>query len=110
MTGDAELLFTWDLPAAGTGRFVLSGDLVNEHAERLLAAVNEKLAEHRDLREVWLDCAKLELCDSRGLSVLLMVRRRTDSLGITLRLVNPTRLLDRLLDRTGTADYLTGPH
>lgn len=108
MTGASELTVTWAPPDVGTGCFVLGGDLVNEHAERLLVAVNERLAEHRDLRELLIDCAKLEVCDSRGLSVLLMVRRRTDSLGVTLRLVNRTRLLDRLLDRTGTADYLTG--
>ena len=110
MTGASELTFTWDLPNDRTGWFVLSGDLVNMYAEQLLTEVSERLAEHQELRDLWIDCAKVEVCDSRGLSVLLMVRRRTDSLGIVLHVVNRTRLLDRLLDRTGTSEYLTGEH
>lgn len=101
---------TWDLQNVHSGCFVLSGDLVNVNAEQLLTEVGERLTEHRDLRELWIDCAKLDVCDSRGLSVLLMIRRRTDSLDIVLHLVNRTRMLDRLLDRTGTAEYLTGEY
>lgn len=99
---------TWNLVDAHTGCFTLSGDLVHLHAEQLLGAVDERLDHHGELRELWIDCEKLAACDSRGLSVLLMVRRRTESLGITLQLVNRTRLLDRLMERTGTAEYLTG--
>jgi anti-anti-sigma factor len=59
------------------------------------------------LRSVKIDCTALELCDSTGLSSLLLLRRRTHALGIDLVLANRPALLDRILERTGTFDYLT---
>ena len=108
MTEASSFTCSWDLPDVHTGCVTLSGDLVHMNAEQLLGEVGERLDAHGDLRELWIDCAKLAMCDSRGLSVLLMIRRRADSLGIALRVVNRTQMLDRLLERTGTAEYLTG--
>jgi anti-anti-sigma factor len=99
---------TWDLADVHTGRFTLSGELVHPHAEELLGAVDDRLDEHDDLRALLIDCEALAVCDSRGLSVLLMIRRRTESMGITFTLVNRTPLLNRLISRTGTTEYLTG--
>ncbi len=108
MTALPELTCTWDTPADDVGRIALDGDLVNINADQVLREVDEALATHPALRELRIDCAGLEVCDSRGLSVLLMLRRRAQSLGIALRIVNRPRTLDRLLSRTGTAEYLTG--
>ena len=107
MTEAPTFTCAWELPDAHTGCFKLSGDLVHLNAEQLLGAVGERLAAHGELRELRIDCAKLDVCDSRGLSVLLMIRRRTESLGIALQVVNRTRMLERLMERTGTAEYLT---
>jgi anti-anti-sigma factor len=108
MTGPSDFSITWDLPTVHTGYVAITGDLVHVNAEQLLGAVSERLTEHAGLRELLIDCARLAVCDSRGLSVLLMVRRRTESLGIALHVVNRPQVLDRLLERTGTAEYLTG--
>lgn len=107
MTALPELTFTWDTSTSDVGRLVLAGNVVNPNADELLRAVTEFLAEHPRLRELRLDCAELGICDSRGLSVLLTLRRRTEALGIDLRIVNRPAILDRLLMRTGTAEYLS---
>ena len=103
-----ELTCTWDTPDEHVGRIALGGDLVNVNADRVLRRAEEALSAHPGLRELHIDCAGLQFCDSRGLSVLLVLRHRTESLGIALRIVNRPRTLDRLFARTGTAEYLTG--
>lgn len=108
MTAFPELKYEWDTSAGHIGRVTLVGDLTHVNADELLQAVNDELAAHPGLREVHVDCAGLEVCDSRGLSTLLMLRRRTESLGLELHVVNRPRALDRMLDRTGTKEYLTG--
>ena len=99
---------TWDSPSRHSARISLTGDLVNINADLVLRSVDEGLAAHPALRELHIDCTALEVCDSRGLSALLMLRRRTESRNVTLRITNRPRILDRLLERTGTAEYLTG--
>lgn len=59
------------------------------------------------MRELTLDCRRLDFCDSYGLSTLLMIRRRTQSAGVTLRMANRGPALDRLLRVTNTLTYLT---
>jgi anti-anti-sigma factor len=108
MTMLPELTCTWETPADHVGRIGLDGDLVNINADQVLREVADALAAHPALRELHIDCAGLEVCDSRGLSVLLMLRRRAETLGIGLHIVNRPKTLDRLLTRTGTAEYLTG--
>lgn len=75
------------------------------NADALRTAVTNKLTETGTLRELQVDCASLDLCDSRGLSVLLMLRRSTEAAGVTLHLLNRSPALNRLLDRTGTSPY-----
>jgi anti-anti-sigma factor len=108
MTAFPELRYDWDTPAGYIGRVTLTGDLTHVNADELLDAVDQELAAHPGLRQLHVDCAGLEVCDSRGLSTLLMLRRRTESLGLELHVVNRPRALDRMLDRTGTLEYLTG--
>lgn len=107
MTSLPELTFAWDTPTVHTGRVTLAGDLTFVNADALLTAVTKKLTEAQTLTELQVDCASLDLCDSRGLSVLLMLRRSTEAAGVTLRLLNRSPALNRLLDRTGTAPYFT---
>ncbi|MEW1638920.1 STAS domain-containing protein [Streptomyces sp. NPDC093801] len=93
----------------GTVRVELSGDLDHLHADLLVEAVDRLLAAHPGLLDLRLDCAGLSAVDSSGLAALLMVRRRTGTAGAGLHLDARTVQLDRLLELTGTLEYLTAP-
>lgn len=103
-----QLSYTWDDPSVHIRRVTLGGELVSANADQLLRAITEDLSAHAGRRALHVDCAGVELCDSRGLSVLLMLRRRTESLGMELHVVNRGAALAHLLERTGTVEYLTG--
>ncbi|MFI6467942.1 STAS domain-containing protein [Streptomyces sp. NPDC050528] len=90
-----------------TVRIELAGDLDYDNADSLLAAVTTTLAEHRHLSDLHLHCAELDIVDSMGLSILLMIRRRTGEAGVHLHLDDRTPQLDRLLTITGILDHLT---
>ncbi|MGW5861405.1 STAS domain-containing protein [Streptomyces sp. NPDC055239] len=92
-----------------TVRIELHGDLDYDNADHLLRAVTDKLAEHPRLGDLHLHCAGLDVIDSMGLSILLMVHRRTSAAGVRLHLDDRTAKLDRLLALTGTLDHLTAP-
>ncbi|MGA6161721.1 STAS domain-containing protein [Amycolatopsis magusensis] len=83
----------------------LDGDLDYTSAEEFTALATARLGTAGVLR---IDCAALGLCDSSGLSALLMLRRRADAAGVPVLLDNRGRALDRLLEVTGTFAYLTG--
>lgn len=108
MTELPQLDYTWEVPTDHTARLTLDGGLVFANAEELQNAVTTRLATHPELRELHIDCTDLEICDARGLAALITFRRRTDELGITMRLLNRPSVLDRLLERTGTEEYLLG--
>ncbi|GAA1912179.1 STAS domain-containing protein [Streptomyces durmitorensis] len=92
-----------------TVRIELHGDLDHDNADHLLHAVTGKLAEHPRLDDLHLHCSGLDVVDSMGLSILLMIRRRTGAAGVRLHLDDRTAKLDRLLTLTGTLDHLTAP-
>lgn len=96
----------WTLTDARTGRLAVVGELNFSSAGRLLDIVTERLRQHPTLRELRLDCAGLDHCDSYGLAMLLMAQRRTDAAGVTLRLDNRTRTLERMMELTGTTEHL----
>ncbi|MFF2197605.1 STAS domain-containing protein [Streptomyces sp. NPDC058157] len=87
----------------------LTGDLDHLHADLLVEAVGRLLTAHPGLRDLRLDCAGLSAVDSSGLAALLMVRRRTGEAGAGLHLDARTVQLERLLQVTGTLEYLTAP-
>ncbi|MFR0357524.1 STAS domain-containing protein [Streptomyces sediminimaris] len=89
-------------------RVEIDGDLDHETADRLLETVTEQLAGRPDLGHLRLNCARLGVTDSMGLSVLLMIRRRTAAAAVQLHLDDRPANLDRLLEVTGTLEYLTG--
>ncbi|MFJ3581731.1 STAS domain-containing protein [Streptomyces sp. NPDC090127] len=92
-----------------TARFELHGDLDHFWADVLQEAVERVLAERGGLLDVYLHCAGLTAVDSSGLSALLMIRRRTGAAGVRLHLEDRPSRMDRLLELTGTLDYLTTP-
>jgi anti-anti-sigma factor len=103
-----QLSFTWSGPTGGTGSVAVAGDLVHVNATDFLRIVTDELSANPELRELRVDCTELEICDSMGLSVLLMLRRRVDALDVALRVLNRPYSLDRMLELTGTFEYLTG--
>ncbi|WP_413760502.1 STAS domain-containing protein [Streptomyces sp. MMBL 11-3] len=91
-----------------TVRIELHGDLDYDTADDLLAEVTAVLGAHPHLDDLHLHCAGLGTVDSMGLSILLMVRRRTGQAGVRLHLDDRPAVLDRLLTITGSLNYLTG--
>lgn len=92
-----------------TVRIEVSGDLDYDNADLLLAAVTARLAERPRLDDLHLHCGGLGTVDSMGLSVLLMIHRRTTEAGVHLHLDDRTEELNRLLAITGTLNHLTAP-
>ncbi|MGW2401830.1 STAS domain-containing protein [Kitasatospora sp. NPDC001664] len=88
-------------------RMELHGDLDHDSADLLLDQVTARLAERPALEHLHLRCAGLDTVDSTGLSVLLMIRRRTDTASVQLHLDDRPARLERLLRVTGTLDHLT---
>ncbi|MEU6812826.1 STAS domain-containing protein [Streptomyces sp. NPDC046831] len=86
----------------------VAGGLDYETHGELVKSVTSLLTWH-PLRELTLDLSRLDAVDSSGLSALLLIRRRTDEAGVVLRLDRRPAVLERLLDRTGTLELLTGP-
>ncbi|WP_328826248.1 STAS domain-containing protein [Streptomyces sp. NBC_00252] len=92
-----------------TVRIELHGDLDYDNADRLMTTVSGKLAAHPRLHDLHLHCGGLDVVDSLGLSVLLMIRRRTSEAGVRLHLDARSAKLERLLTVTGTLEHLTAP-
>ncbi|WP_069174514.1 STAS domain-containing protein [Streptomyces griseus] len=84
-----------------TVRLRLAGDLDYDTSERLVERAVGCLAADPGPRELLLDCSRLRLCDSMGISALLMVHRATSSRGVGLRLESPPDFLRRILEITG---------
>ncbi|MET7746680.1 STAS domain-containing protein [Streptomyces sp. NPDC005385] len=106
---DPESLRVTTAQAGATGGVVhlqVTGYLDYDSADSFLAATTHPLTSAPGLRHLHLDCAGLTGIDSMGLSMLLMLHRRTTAAAVILHLDNRTAALDRLLDMTGTMDYL----
>lgn len=88
-------------------RIEVHGDLDYDNADLLLDEATARLAARPGLEDLHLHCAGLGMVDSMGLSVLLMIGRRTTQAGVRLHLDDRPAQLDRLLEVTGTLDHLT---
>lgn len=99
------LSLTWNR-GAGLATVAVDGELDFVTADRLLDEATAVAAEP-GVRRIVLDCAQLSFCDSHGLSVLLMLHRRTRAADVALVLDNRRQRLDRLLAITGAAALLT---
>ncbi|ALE85599.1 STAS domain-containing protein [Pseudonocardia sp. HH130629-09] len=108
MSAPRELSLTWTSPAPDVVTVAPDGDLDYATSDALADAVAALLDERPGIRELRIDCAGIEYCDSYGLSSLLMVRRRTHAAGVVLHLNNRSGALERLLRVTSTLEHLTG--
>ncbi|MEV4659694.1 STAS domain-containing protein [Micromonospora sp. NPDC049301] len=88
---------------AGRVRLRLSGDLDYDSAPELIAAADELRGDHQQLL---IDLTGVSFCDSSGLSALLVVHRAAGA----IRLTGVSRILQRMLDRTGLAELLAVEH
>ncbi|MET8277754.1 STAS domain-containing protein [Micromonospora sp. NPDC005174] len=86
-------------PDADHVRLRLTGELDYETAPELVAAA----ADLRGGQQVTIDLSRVGLCDSSGLSALLIVRRVAGS----IRLTGVSRQVQQLLDRTGLTELLS---
>ncbi|RAV18166.1 anti-sigma factor antagonist [Mycolicibacterium sp. GF69] len=104
-----KLILSCDVSGRST-RIDIVGDLDYGHTGQLLKAVAALLSNDTRLRDLHLDFTELAFLDSTGLSELLQVHRKASSLGVRLHLDNRPAHLDRVLDITGTLEYLSsGP-
>jgi anti-anti-sigma factor len=70
--------------------------------------VADRLTHAPAVRDVHLDCAEIDFCDSSGLSALILVHHRVTAAGARPHLDNRRPPLNRLLELTGTMAHLTG--
>ncbi|MFB6847718.1 STAS domain-containing protein [Streptomyces sp. NPDC056373] len=100
-------------PSFGTGphtvRLALTGDLDYDSCAELLQRVRVALDGGVRVEELHLDCRELGLVDSMGLSTLLQIHRSACRDGIAFHLDDVGQALRRLLELTGTYEYLTTP-
>ncbi|MFA1537831.1 STAS domain-containing protein [Actinomadura monticuli] len=105
---DVPLRVLATVAGARSLRIGIEGVLDFRTADTLVTAVCAHLEDHPDTDDLELVCTRMGMCDSAGLSALLMIRRRTAAAGARLRLTDRSPRLDRLLDLTGTLHHLTG--
>ncbi|MFD5746542.1 STAS domain-containing protein [Streptomyces sp. NPDC127033] len=95
-------------PAADTVVVRLDGEMDYETSYEVIDTVRQLLRTHRGVARLELHCGGLTMCDSMGLSALLMIRRLAESDGVRLVLTERRAALDRVLHVTGTLDHLSG--
>ncbi|MEV0588029.1 STAS domain-containing protein [Nonomuraea sp. NPDC050310] len=94
-------------PRPGTARLTIDGDLDYNTADELMAAALAAL-DGAELSDLYLDCGGMGFCDSSGLATLLRIHQRAGAAGTRLHLEKRPLVLERLLDISGTYEYLTG--
>ncbi|SIM65510.1 STAS domain-containing protein [Micromonospora cremea] len=99
-------LLTIEVTRLDTGhvRLGLTGDLDYDTAPDLIAAVAELRGD--DQQSLMIDLTGVSLCDSSGLSALLVVHRAAGA----IRLTGVSPQLQRMLDRTGLGELLAVEH
>ncbi|MFE3518157.1 STAS domain-containing protein [Streptomyces sp. NPDC059166] len=103
MTERPRPSLTLDVEASpGAVRLRVAGELDYDTSDQFVERFQECLEADPTLRELALECAGLRVCDSMGVSSLLLVHRGTSARGIRLSLENPPAFLSRILYVTGT--------
>jgi anti-anti-sigma factor len=88
-------------------RLRLAGDLDYDTSDQFVERAQTCLDAGPALRDLYLDCSGLRLCDSMGVSSLLLIHRGTTSRDVVLHLEHPPAFLRRILDVTGTLQLFT---
>lgn len=82
----------------------VAGELDVSTAGRFVACVRDALEAHR--RSITVDARALEFSDSSGLAALLRARGLAHDIGVAFRISSPSPKLRRLVEVSGTEDYL----
>ncbi|RDH77980.1 anti-sigma factor antagonist [Mycolicibacterium moriokaense] len=90
-----------------TARVHLAGDLDYVTTADVVDSVRRLLGQQPGLRHLRLECSGLTFCDSAGLSGLLQIHRHTSHADVILHLERRPPHLERILQITGTLEYLT---
>ena len=88
-------------------RLAVAGDIDLATCESLVDAVYDTLT--ADVHALDIDVSGVTFCGSAGISAFLIVRRRAQEKGKTLRLVNLNSWIERVLTVTGLLEHLTTP-
>ncbi|MGV9557764.1 STAS domain-containing protein [Streptomyces sp. NPDC003522] len=104
---DADPVETPSPSGRRTVRLALEGDLDYDTSGDVLHQVRLALLDGEDAEDLRLDCRDLETVDSMGLATLLQIHRSARQDGLRFHLDNIGPALRRLLEITGTYDYLT---
>jgi len=88
-------------------RLVVAGEVDLATCESLVAAVYDAMTE--DVHALDVDVGGVTFCGSDGISAFLIVRRRAQDQGKTLRLVNLNSWIEQVLAVTGLLEHLTMP-
>jgi anti-sigma B factor antagonist len=82
----------------------VAGELDVSTAGRFVACVRDALETQR--RSINIDARALEFSDSSGLAALLRARGPARDVGVAFRISSPSPKLRRLVEVSGTEDYL----
>lgn len=82
----------------------VAGELDVSTAGRFVACVRDALETHG--RSITVDARALEFSDSSGLAALLRARGLAHDVGVAFRISSPSPKLRRLVEVSGTQDYL----
>lgn len=82
----------------------VAGELDVSTAGRFVACVRDALETQR--RSINVDAHALEFSDSSGLAALLRARGLAHDVGVAFRISSPSPKLRRLVEVSGTEDYL----
>lgn len=107
MNRSEPLSCTWSRAGDHSGTIEVAGLLQFPIADTLQELVVTLLAAEPDLKDLHLHCAEVTHCDPYGLSVLLGIRRRTDTAGVGLHLDDVSQSLDKILRITNTLAHFT---
>jgi anti-anti-sigma factor len=82
----------------------LSGEIDMTVADQLVDLVLDLLPGQHDT--IILDFAEVTFCDSSGINALIRIQGHQTQAGHTMRVINATESVRRVLELTGVADYL----
>lgn len=99
-------------PAGETDTYIvrLAGDMDIHHADDVRSTLLTAIARAPRRADVVIDLRNSSFCDSSGLNVLLLARRRAQESGHSIRLAAPSHQMLRLLELTGSVGlFPVGP-
>jgi stage II sporulation protein AA (anti-sigma F factor antagonist) len=100
-----DLVIDIGTPEDGRLPIALAGDLDMPATFRLEPELERHIGAE-DVSSVVLDCSGVAFLDSAGLGTLLATRERAEDLGVRLTVANPSPVVRRVLELTGTTQLL----